>query len=920
MTSARGGWGRVAFAMMLGLLAARARGDDDSGWKVKPDPAPKDLDTRKIGDVSVKVPPSFFGGEVTLPATPSPFVAVGSNGGDNEVREVYDLRDKKRVGRLRGRYPLDKPFALSSDGTLFAGKSREGGGPAIFLISTKSGKALKRLPMDSSFVDFVAFAGPKRVLTSHLGDKVIAVWDARSGEHLRDIRPGRDLDPESIALSPGGRYLALASKGDHLVAVYDLDKGEQVGAAEVPKNGIFDLTCCGLAFSPDGKELAGIFDAFGLFLIVYKLSDGTVATRHDLGDKVEPKPEFRREQRGIEWLPDGSGWLLAGRCIVDREAGRVVMSAPSEGPQSFEQPRRILAGGKLLIVAGPKEQRVVKTVALNKETIARAAKVVRSGGTVTDVELPPLKAADWSKARRLSAGGGGFGGGPSWSVAADPAPKPSKPLTTSPIALRGPKHELRSTVLAGPGAAQALVAIGPQGFEPGKKPAQVDRVDLADGKTLGSFEAPAALDLVAFSPDGKRALFVDGKDRKRLDVYDAESGKHVVGWRSNGPDAGDPGPIGWAAFLDADRALTQSQNGTLVLWSLAEPRAVYSMALNGPAAAALSPGLKWLAVVAGGRLLVLDPATGTVHGNGEAPPAANGFAGVSVKPDGKEAVALIGNRVAHWDLTTGRLLATFEVPVFGRPGVPIAWGDRENILVDNRALIDLGRKMHVWNYINVGPVLGPSPDGRIWYTAGFPSAYLGAGRPPEPAVEKMVTTADDPNAPAILKRGARVSLDLKYNGPPRDGQKYRRAFDDLAAQRAKASGLAVASEAPVRLVVQIDEKDTGKTLTLREMFPRFGRGGLARETMPIYELRCNAWLADGQGKLVDLGATVIPMVGFSPVIHLPADENDPGTYLRVRQWEAAKGWLGGLALPRYLARNGGEIVMLPGTSNVEAGR
>ncbi|HWE35827.1 MAG TPA: hypothetical protein VG406_04585 [Isosphaeraceae bacterium] len=913
MTIARGGWGRFVFVVILGLLAARARGDDDSGWNVKPDPAPKDLDTKKVGDVSIKVPPVFFGGEVTLPATPGPFVAVGSNGGANEVREVYDLRDKRRVGRLRGRYPLDKPFALSPDGTLFAGKGNEGGGPAVFLISTRSGKAVRRLPMDSPFTDFVAFAGPGRVLTSHFGDKVIAVWDARSGEHLRDIRPGRDFDHESIALSPGGRYLAMASKGEHLVAVFDLKTGEQVGTAEVPKNGIFDLQCRGLAFSPDGKELAGIFDSFGLYILVYKLADGTLAQRHDLGDKMEPKPEFRNEQRGIEWLPDGSGWLLAGRCVVDREGGRLVMSAPGEGRESFEQPRRILAGGKLLIVAGPKEQRVVKTVAFNKETIARAAKVVRSGGSVTDVELPPLKPADWSKARRLS-GGGGLGGGPSWSVAADPMPKPSKALTTTPIALRGPKHEIRSTVLAGPGAAQALVAMGPQGFGPGGKPVQVERVDLADGKLLGSFEAPGALDLVAFSPDGKRALFVAGQERKRLDVYDAESGKHVVGWRTNGA-GGDAGPIAWAAFLDADRALTLGQNGTLVLWSLAEPRAVYSMALDGPAAATLSPGRKSLAVVADGRLLVLDPATGAAQGTGEALPASNGFAGVAIKPDGKEAVAIIGNRVARWDLANGRLLANFEVPVFGRPGVPIAWGDRGNVLVDNRWLIDLGRKAHIWNYVNVGPVQGPSPDGRVWYTAGFPSSYLAAGRPPEPAVEKRVALADDPNAPALLKRGAAIGLDFKYNGPPRDNQQYRQSLDDLAVRRAKAAGLEVATGAPVRLVVQIDEQDTGKTLTLRNMFPKMGRA--IRETAPIYELRCTAWLADGRGKVLDLGATVIPMVGFSRIIHLPADENDPGTFLRVRQWEAARNWVGGLPLPRYLARAGGEVVMLPGTSNVE---
>ena len=58
-------------------------------WSVKPDPAtalPKLPDDQEI---LIHVPPSFFGGEVTFPAAPSPFVAVGRNGDNQDVREIW---------------------------------------------------------------------------------------------------------------------------------------------------------------------------------------------------------------------------------------------------------------------------------------------------------------------------------------------------------------------------------------------------------------------------------------------------------------------------------------------------------------------------------------------------------------------------------------------------------------------------------------------------------------------------------------------------------------------------------------------------------------------------------------------------------------------------------------------------------------
>ena len=59
-------------------------------WKVKPDP-PAEPPPAITQEVLLRVPPSFFGGEVIYPTAPSVFVAVGRSGDQNDVREFWDL-------------------------------------------------------------------------------------------------------------------------------------------------------------------------------------------------------------------------------------------------------------------------------------------------------------------------------------------------------------------------------------------------------------------------------------------------------------------------------------------------------------------------------------------------------------------------------------------------------------------------------------------------------------------------------------------------------------------------------------------------------------------------------------------------------------------------------------------------------------
>ena len=112
-------------------------------WKVKPDPA-AEQPAEITQDILLHVPASFFGGEVTYPTAPSVFVAVGRNGDQKDVREFWDLSTRKRVGSLRGGVKVDKPYALSADGTLFAGKTDR----SFTVYETRTGRLVAQLQVE----------------------------------------------------------------------------------------------------------------------------------------------------------------------------------------------------------------------------------------------------------------------------------------------------------------------------------------------------------------------------------------------------------------------------------------------------------------------------------------------------------------------------------------------------------------------------------------------------------------------------------------------------------------------------------------------------------------------------------------------------------------------------------------------------
>jgi hypothetical protein len=86
------------------------------------------------------------------------------------------------------------------------------------------------------------------------------------------------------------------------------------------------VSALGLAFSPDGKELAGCFGSAPGYRLVCWSEDTEVVFDH----YFQANLLGRSDAGNLQWAPDGSGWLPKGRVFIDRGARRLVWKLDTE--------------------------------------------------------------------------------------------------------------------------------------------------------------------------------------------------------------------------------------------------------------------------------------------------------------------------------------------------------------------------------------------------------------------------------------------------------------------------------------------------------------------------------------------------------------------------------------------------------------
>ena len=921
----------LSIALVLAWATLTTAGDlDATEWSAKVDPPSKPMAKRTVKDFAIPFPAGFGqGGEVNFPSTPSTFVVIGKNFFDNDSRQVWDLSTKKMVGSFKGKLNFDdKTVALSADGQYLAGKPN--GRQVVEVRATKNGRVAQTFDLDSPFVDFLDFVGLDRVIFGHMNDGKLSIGDIKSGDVVARIKLERGVEPNRVAFSPGGAYMAAASNQGGGIKVYDLAKGDEVGQAPTPKKDGANIHCEGLVYSPDGLELAGIFEFFGSFHVAaWDAADGKELANFEVGKEAQ-KPAFYKG-RGIDYLPDKSGWLLMGTAIVDREAGKKVWTLPFDDKDLKPSPRRFLDEDHAVVVSHGKGMSL-RSALVPRDKIAGASKIVRAGGSASDATLPPIKPTDLGSARHVS-----LEGKPgAWDAVPDAPPAPKR-LTSRRLPLKGKPEEMRSILFAGAESSLAVVVGTPVQFgQPAAadgQPRWVERFDLAGGKSLGKVDLPNVSDPVAISPDGNALILREAKDRDRLDVFTVD-GKPVVGWRPYEKESAEDKVVTWSAFLDPKRVLTINAAGTLVLWSIPDAKAVYVVegAFQGPPA--ISPGRKLLAGFDGKGPRVLDAETGALLGEGLAPAGL----GPKVEPkstafraDGQQfAVAFNAGTVLAWDVKTGKVVSDIRQAT-PWPTTSVEWAGDHHVVLNRDTILDLGTKRVVWGFVAT-PTAAIGPDGRQWFVArGQDSGALGSVDAIDPGLEKAEAMLADAKAPAVLRPGSRVSISLNIPGPAQGADAYKKALADAIAARLKAAGMVVVDDgAPAnkpgalrvsyvkaaapdaRLVLNSTEKDTGRTVQYSGM----GAGRRAPvQSVRMVDLVCEMTLVDAAGT-VSLGSQTFPMEPFGFVLRMPAGENDPEVYLKKLQWERIKSFPLNPGPPYFVARDGATVLRLPGWNDL----
>lgn len=370
-------------ALRPGAASARDGTPKTPDWDLQPDPRPASESFALPSGTSFPITPL---GRVLYPSTPSPFIAIGANDRDRGGREVWDLGTLKLVGSLRGKVgDAATSFQLSPDGKYIAARAGESSGVEIYSVSSgKRVRIIELKPKPDRILVFDFAAPGQFLLVADLQPtgKSLHVVDVVTGRVVRSQNVPGTLQENSFAFSPNRRYFAYAA--DKTIAVHETASGRAVGILPAP-----GPVAYALAFSPNGKEMAGLFpDGRAGRLVVWDVLKGTMAVDH----RIPGAPEFRVADVAyvsgprMDWLPNGKAWLIGGHALVDRQNGQWLWSfigptgVGGEKSNALDLGIRLIDNDRALaVVASQDGRRRLDVITLPWPAIEASLKALRSG-------------------------------------------------------------------------------------------------------------------------------------------------------------------------------------------------------------------------------------------------------------------------------------------------------------------------------------------------------------------------------------------------------------------------------------------------------------------------------------------------------------------------------------------------------------
>jgi WD40 repeat protein len=882
-------------------------------WGVQPDPGP-DMNRAPENPNGFQqfVGSPFF----VYPTSPSPFVAVRHGQFGQEGWQIIDVRKFQQVGAINGKLDLvrDDHISLSPDGKFLAGPGKlQLKSTAVNVYSVTDGRLVQSIQLDTNLSSLlmVDFADNGHLITYKTRGITgfYEVFNLATGKPVKTFTvEGLLQRKNNLAFSPGRKYLAVAHKNQ--IDVFQIVSGSKVGQIQLPPgNGM----CKALAFAPDGKELACLTEAFGSSsrLLSWKMTDGTPTIDHKFVKDVHTLVKNAFGYRGdiMEWVPDGSGWLLYGQLWVDYKSGAPVYTIDYPAGEFQYFPRRLIGKDHVVQSGGGFQKPMMNIAALPGAQIAAAVATARAGGGQA-AALPGTRPADLATARMIPAPNGNV----AWSVDSDPAPAPRAKLGVQPIQLRGKTPDILQILFSSGDVGQAVVvsATTPNPLAP-TKVYRAERYDLADGKFLNacdlfsSDKAPKVFPPVKasiqadVSPDGSRLIVRQPDDPKRLDVWNLADGKHLVGWQ---PDFAG---VDSFALVSADRALTCA-GGKLILWKLPECQAVY--VADGYRGAMQPSGTrKYVAASTGISLVIVECATGERKGQlgqlgGPAGPVGVFQAGAFSR-DGKEFAASLGSTLARWSLANGSFTSSVQGSLGDRPMAFMG-----KYLMQGSSLFDWNLKTApLWNYgaPGQGAHATGSPDGRHWFAATFQNtAILNVQTLPDAAAGALSAAVAAGNTQPVVTPGMAVQFQINSGS-----EKFRTKVQTSLKSILEGQGYKIG---PGGLTIAVSAQESATGVTLDYELRKFGGGGKQRIKVAEKQVVCQYTVTDAQGTLLVKNNAV-----YKTPSSMTFEGDDYDRQLTESIWRSAEGFGSFVPLPTNMFRIQGQLQTLPKFGPLQGG-
>ncbi|WP_145088432.1 WD40 repeat domain-containing protein [Anatilimnocola aggregata] len=531
-----------------------------------------------------------------------------------EVR-VFDLSTGKQVGQPFANDKRNEILAVDLGVERIAYIPRDSGRDERVEVRTLQDGKVESISIDDfDDVRFLGFssAGSLIVVQEKLSDHIVRIYargQAKPEHTLRVLAlPNTPDQPAHVAISPGGKYLAVqAHRG---VSIIDLEAGKVIQRAAVPfhwQPAEHSEVDHALRFSPHGRYLAALLafgqeNTYGYFnkLVIWNMETGEALLSRTYREAW--RRQARSEDSGrslLAWA--GNDLLVAyGTLVIDRQSGTPFFRLPQE-PNWLVQP---LSDAQGLVYD---DEEVVSAVPLPTQELSAAVAAVRQAASENQPKLaltagaavPPLVPFQAPATGSLTAD----------SVAsAEPQLGPVK-LTEqfgrpSGLCIGGPARGLAIVEMEDlpEHYAQPVNDLWKQQGHPlrPERGAAIDIYDLAQNKLLHHLKIPGKSRLLDVSADGSLVLTGQGEGRfpgdkgyTRLDIWGPQIGKsHVLSWETVSRTSPVTASTEGARFVDKRHVLTWDGNEA-ALWRLPAGEMVYRRVCEG--SPLVSPSRKyWL--------------------------------------------------------------------------------------------------------------------------------------------------------------------------------------------------------------------------------------------------------------------------------------------------------------------------------------